>query len=259
MRRIKELLSLLTVAFMALQCKERSVFYTGTFEGETYKLTEIETKGFSTNSFTHELKLGDRKPVKIDVHTTDWGPPYSDSLYGNTPRVYIPTRHSPAYHNRDNDSIRFGGTMLYLSPERFNRRAFDDYARFMKQVWPGIDQKYADQPYSSFPKLIGVVYGNQENFTLTFEGKKGGEPYTVTVDPDGRITYTHVQQYSSDEYSGLSQRVQMPGKRILVSTKPDAGTMYNGISLAQLSVYRDKTGKTLGDYFTLIPTPGVVE
>lgn len=259
MNRIKGFLSLLVIAMMAFQCKSRTVFHTGTFEGESYTLTSIETKGFSTNSFTHELKLGSRKAMKIDAHTTDWGPPYADDLYGNTPRVYIPAQHSAAYHNKDNDSMRFGGTMLYLSPDRFSRQAFDTYARLMKQVWPDIDKKYANQPYTSFPKLIGLVHGNQDDFTLTFKGEKEGQDYTVRVEPDGRILYTHVKPYSSDEYSGLSQRVQMPGKRIFVSTKPDAGTLYSGVSMAQLKTYRDKYGKILADYFTLIPDPGPAE
>ena len=260
MNRIKEFLSLLVIATIALHCRNRTVFHTGTFEGKTYTVTEIETKGFSTNSFTHELKLPARKAVKINVFTTNWGPPYADDLYGSTPRVYIPARHNATvYYNSDTDSTRFNGTMLYLSPDRFSRQAFDDYARLMKQVWPAIDKKYADQPYTSFPNIIGLVYGNQEDFTLTFEGKKEGQAYTVRVEPDGRIIYTQVNKYSSDEYSGLSLKVQMPGKRIVVSTQPNAGQLYSGVSMAQLKTYRDKKGNVLGDYFTLVPDPNPVE
>lgn len=258
MNRVKKLFSLLVVGGIALQCKNRNVFQTGAFEGEKYALTSIETKGFSTNSFTHELKWGGRKAVKINVHTTDWGPPYSDDLYGTTRRVYI-SPQLEAYQSTNSDTTRLGSSMLYLSPERFSRQVFDDYARFMTKVWSEIDKKYAHQPYSSFPKIIGLVYGNQDDFRLTFKGEKEGQAYIITVEPDGRIRYTLVRQYSSDEYSGLSDRVQMPGKRIFVSTNPNAGQLYDGVSMAQLAEYKNATGKTLGDYFKLMPNIGKLE
>ncbi len=103
----------------------------------------------------------------------------------------------------------------------------------MAQVWPDIDKKYASQSHSSFRQIIGVVYGNQEDLTLTFEGKKDGLTYHLTVAPDGRIQYAPVSGGANYEYSGLSHRVPME----------------------QLKSYRDKKGKILADYFTLLADP----
>lgn len=254
MNRIQKLLSLLTIALMAPQCTERTVFHTGTFEGETYKITSIETKGFSNNSIAYELKLGSRKAVAINANTTDWGPPYTDDLYGTTPRVYVGPQHA-VYQSVDSDSAGFGGTMVYLSPERFSRKVFDEYARFMTQAWPAINEEYADRPYTSFRRIIGLVYGNQDAIRFVFTGEKEGQKYTITVEPDGRIQYAPVKQYANYEYSGLSAKVHMPGKCIYVSLAPGAGALYGGVSMSQLATYRDATGKTLADYFTLLPDP----
>lgn len=254
MNRLNGFLSLLALAGMAFQCKSRSVIHSGTFEGKSYTLTSVESKGFSTNSFTYELKLDRQKAVLIDAHTTEWGPPYADDLSGTAPRVYIEKQNTP-YRYQDTTWALYPATMLYLSPERFSRQAFDACARFMTQVWPDIDKKYANQPYSSFRQIIGLVHGNQKDFRLTFTGKKEGLTYDLTVEPDGRIQYAPVTQGANYEYSGMSHRVQMPGKRILVSNQPNAGQVYDGLSMAQLSTYRNKKGKVLADYFTLIPDP----
>lgn len=233
-------------------CEHTKPFYTGTFNGEPYELLSVETKGFSTNSIDYSLKLGELKPVKIDPLTTDWGPPYADDLYGSARRVYIPTKYTPYRNERDNPQ-RHPSTMLYLSPKRFSEKDFDRYAAFLKSEWPTIDRQFSRDDYDRFPEIIGIVYGEQQDFARIFVGRKEGQKYTITIEPDGRIRYMPADtDWPNDEYSGLSEKVQMPGKVIYVATGREAM-----LTPAQLQTYRDDAGKTLSDYFRLEEKPSL--
>lgn len=226
-------------------CGTETVIYSGAFDSEPYELVSVETKGFSTNSINYAVKLGRWKTAKIDALTTDWGPPYADDLYGNTRRVYINKNHIPYSNERDN-AVTHKSTMLYLSPSRFSEQAFAEYSAFMQSEWPKIDRQFGHDEYNHFPHIIGLVYGEQGDFARVFRGEKEGKNYLIKIEPDGRIRYMGDNQGANDEYSGLSEKVQMPGKLIYVATGKEAG-----LPLSAFQAYKDKGGKTLSDYFTL--------
>ncbi|GAB3556923.1 hypothetical protein GCM10027577_45160 [Spirosoma fluminis] len=229
-----------------LSCDNWKAIRAGTFKGAAYQLQSLETKGFSTNRIDYAIKLDGEKRVVIDAMTTDWGPPYADDLYGKARRVYIDKNHQ-AYSNEPDDPQRHPSTMLYLSPERFTEAAFERYAELLKREWPRIDRQFSRDEADRFPQIIGLVYGNQQDFVRVFRGKQDGKNYEIKVEVDGRIRYSPDQEWSNDEYSGLSEKVQMPGKRIYVATGKETG-----IPLAQVLTYRDAVGKSLGDYFQLL-------
>ena len=198
-------------------CATTQTIYTGTFNNETYALCSVETKGFSTNSISYELKLSRWKSVRIDALTTDWGAPYADDLYGDARRMYSSPEHT-AYRNEPDNFIDHQATMLYLSPSRFPAASFTYFVDFMKTEWPKIDRQFATHAYSRFPHIIGLVYGEQPDFVRTFRGNRAGKKYLIRVEPDGRVRY-----------------------------------MVDGQgSLAQLRTYTDKAGNTLSDYFQLM-------
>lgn len=227
-----------------MACKNTSSFYAGTFNDEPYELLSIETKGFSTNHIDYALALGRWERLEFTPLTTDWGPPYADDLYGNARRIYIDQR--ALYSNEPDNATEHKRTMLYLSPNRFSPEVFARYADFMKTEWPKIDRQFGSEPYSRFPHVIGLVYGEQPDYVRVFKGKKEGKPYMIKVEPDGRIRYVPDTDYPNDEYSGLSEKVQMPGKIIWIATGKAAG-----LSLEQVRTYIDASGKGLSDYFTL--------
>lgn len=234
---------------ISLGCANRQTIHTGTFDNETYELKSVETQGFSTNSISYELTLGRWKSAKIDAITTDWGAPYADDLYGNARRVYIRPDHI-AYRNEPDNAVDHQATMLYLSPSRFSPDAFARYADFMKAAWPGIDRQFATDRYNRFPHIIGIVYGKQRDFARTFRGRHEGKAYLIRVEPDGRIRYMLDSQGANDEYSGLSEKVHMPGKIVYLATGKDAR-----LTLAQVRTYTDETDKALTDYFELREKP----
>lgn len=242
---------LLSVLLGLTGCQHETVIYSGTFEGEPYELVSVETKGFSTNSIHYVIKSERMKSLRIDAVNTDWGPPYADDLYGNAPRTYL-TDASVLYRNEPDNAVQHPSTMVYLSPKRFSRATFDLYARFMESEWPAIDQKFGQREYSRFPHIIGLVYGEQERFVRLFRGQLQGRDYTIRVEPDGRIRFGAGRNGSSEEYSGLSEKIQMQGKVIYVATGEQAG-----LSMSQLQGYTDAQGKRLSDYFKLVEKPAL--
>ncbi|MBO0951063.1 hypothetical protein [Fibrella forsythiae] len=232
-----------------IACDNAHTVLKGSFKGKPYELLSIETKGFSTNRIDYALKLGSYKQVRIDALTTDWGPPYADELYGNARRVYIDKSPAP-YSNQGDDPQRHPATMLYLSPERFSKDVFEQYASLLQSEWPVIDQQFARDEYDRFPRILGLVYGEPQSFARLFTGKKEGKPHAIKVEPDGRVRYSPLTDWANDEYSGLSDKVQMPGKHIYVAT----GKL-TGLTLAQVQSYKDELGKTLSDYFLVQETP----
>lgn len=233
-------------AFLGLFACENSVsIYRGTFKDETYEVLSIETIGFSTNQIDYAIKLANQKWVRIDALTTDWGPPYSDDVYGSTRRVYSNRNHTPYSNERDNPQ-RHPSTMLYLSPGRFSKEAFERYADLLKSEWTTIDRQFSRDDYDRFPQIIGVVYGDRQDFVRIFRGRQNDKNYSVKVEPDGRIRYSPDGEWPNDEYSGLSEKVQMPGKLIYVATGKNAG-----LSLNQVQTYQDAAHKRIGDCFDL--------
>lgn len=236
--------------FSLLGCGKTRTLEEGTFEGQSYTFKRTTYQGFSTNSYEEQFKLGRLPAVEISATTRDWGPPYSEDVYGATPFVYTAEHRAP-YSNVDDFSDVLTNTMLYLSPRRFSRSEFDQYVRFMKQEWPKIDAKHATEPgLRSFPHIIGLVYGRQEDFEKVFKGPKAddGATYDYTIHVDGRIVLGNT---ASIIYSGVSPKVQMPGKVIYLDTYP-ADKPY-GITLDQLRAYKDDKDKSIPDYFTVIP------
>lgn len=230
-------------------CQNETVMHSGVFEGEPYELISVETKGFSTNSIHYVIQSDRMESLKIDAVNTDWGPPYADDLYGNAPRTYLTNSPIP-YRNEPDNAVQHPSTMVYLSPERFSRPTFERYVRFMKSEWPAVNRKFGQQEYSRFPHIIGLVYGEQPSFARVFSGQKEGKTYLIKIEPDGRIRYMSEGQGANDEYSGLSEKVLMPGKVIEVATGAQAG-----LSIRQLADYKNALGKTLSNYFKLVEKP----
>lgn len=237
--------------FGLLGCGSTSTLEEGTFNGQRYVFRSTEHKGFSTNSFEYSIKLGSLPAIEITASTTDWGPPYSDAIYGTAPFVYITQNRLP-YSDTLFDDVHPRNTMLYLSPNRFGKPAFDQYVRFMQSEWPAIDAKHATQPgLRSFPHLIGLVYGKQDDFVRIFRGKTQGKPFLFRVEIDGRVRYMEDAEYNNDAYTGLSEKVHMPGSIIYLDTY----TRYepSAFTIPQLQQFRDDKGKTIMDYVTIVP------
>lgn len=225
-------------------CKTYDTIYEGKFKGQNYSITSIETKGPSTNSFDYELKFGNLKSVMINALTTNLSVLYSKDVFKNTEYITLPVPQTP-YMNEYNYDEKIESTVLYFPEDRFTKDEFKKYSELMISEWPNIDKKFI-KPYTSFPRIIGIVYGNDKNFTLTFKSDYDGKPYLLVVQPDGFIKFYADDDKRNYEYSGLSDKVQMPDKIIFLKTGKEA-------KLAQKDIlnFKDNNGKNLNDYFII--------
>ena len=226
----------------------------GTFNGMPYVLQSRQIRGFSTGSNEERFRLGKLPIINIDAFTTDWGPPYSNDIFGTTPHCYtaqdIPLYRSEEKNAADYEPFEHNYTMLYLSPEEFSKDDYDRYCAFMKSEWPRIDKKYTSTEYDNFPHIIGLVYARQDDITKTYKGRF--KPYPTTepanvhrailrIQNDGRVEMSDEDESNGIRYSGLSNRVQMPGKRLVLDTNPANGGMG---SLAVLRTFKDNRGRS---------------
>jgi hypothetical protein len=225
-----------------LGCNKKKELANGEHLGLKYVVQSVEHQNFIASHFTYEVKLGSLPIVPINVHTTNWGPPYSPEVYGSTPVVYNGVPY-PAY----TDSLNFGKpcyTLLYLDPDQFNDELFAKYAAFFKKEWPTLDPKVAGEAFNDFPHLIGLVHGTPKQFAQQFNGEAFGQKMVITVTPDGRVTFGTANG-SSEQSSGLANMVQMPGKRVPLVQATWA------LTTNQLAQFKDQYGKTLSDYFVV--------
>lgn len=223
----------------------------GTFNGEKYMIQEKEYRGFSTNRLEYRVKLGKRSALPMDASHTDWQPVYSEEIFGKDPFSYIPELKTN-YKNSLRDGMQttsFGYSMLYISPKKNSEKEFEDYKKFFQSEWPKIDNEYSNKPYSRFPKIMGVVYGEQQNYNKIFKGEFNGEKRMLIVENDGRIRQIIGNSRDGVEtFSNISQMVQMPGKRIYLS-KPISNSHF---TLEKLKTFKDKNGKNPTDYFNIV-------
>lgn len=226
-------------------------FYEGTYKGVPYVLQSREIKGFSTNRIEDRFRLGDLPAVEITALTTDWGPPYSNDIFGTSPYCYTAST-IPAYQNEPDSATEASQhiyTLLYLSPGTFSRADYEQYCGFMKSEWPKIDRLYAEKEYSHFPHLIGLVYARQDDITKRYNGSWVPYPNTepevskkafIRIQNDGRVELVDDDQWRNISYSGLSIRVQMPGKRLFLDTIPHSG----GLTMADIHTFKDEQGRS---------------
>ena len=237
-----------------------TTFHEGTYNGMPYALQSREEKGFSTNHIDWRVKLGQLPAAEITPATTDWGPPYSNDIFGTAPYCYT-AQNIPAYQPEEDTSFQAGEheyTMLYLSPKTFSKADYEQYCAFMKSEWPRIDSQYAGEKYSRFPHIIGLVYARQDDITKIYKGSYNPYPgiqpaklkkVFIRIQNDGRVQLVDDDQWRNMSYSGLSTRVQMPGKRLYLDTNPTNGGLG---SIAVIHTFKDGQGRSPDMDFQII-------
>ncbi|MCC6289228.1 MAG: hypothetical protein IT249_15215 [Chitinophagaceae bacterium] len=226
-------------------CSNSHNVYETIYKNEKIIVSSVEKKGSSTNTVTYSVQLGNRKKILFNYETLDLHDrPYSNYIFQKAFHYFF--TDTPAYKNEIDFDRKVTPSMLYISPQKYSKEDFEAYADFLKNKWPEIitainkDWIYFDQ------LIVGVVYGNREDFVQYFTGIYNGKPYYFDIHPDGEILF-HEGTPSSNtgfENIGLANKVQMPGKRIVFLNTAI-------FTPEKLKAFKDKNGKSMADYFTI--------
>jgi hypothetical protein len=227
-------------------CSDSHNVFETTYNNEKVMVSNVEKKGFSTNTVTYSVQLGDRKKISFDHETVDiYDRPYSNDLFTRVPHYFF-SADTPAYKNEIDFERKIAPTMLYVSPVKYSKADFEAYADLFKNKWPAIVAEInKDWPY--FDKLIvGIAYGNRGDFIQYFTGRYNNASYYFDISPDGQILFHQgvPPRNTGFESVGLANKVQMPGKRIVL-------TDTSMLTPEKLLGFKDQGGRPMADYFTI--------
>lgn len=231
--------------FNFLSCSNSSTVLEATYNNEKVLVSSVEKKGFSTNTITYNLKLGNRKKVPFNYETTDiYDRPYSNDIFVKATHYFF--SDTPAYKNKIDFERKITPTMLYLSPQKYSKDDFESYAAFLKNKWPEVVAEINKDGAYFTKQVIGIVYGSREDFTQYFTGSYNNQPCYFDISPEGMILFHQgvPPNNSGFENVGLTNKVQMPGKRVVFTDT----TVFTP---EQLHTFKDRHGKSMKDYFVI--------
>lgn len=243
---MKQLLFLLTILSLSLQsCASWRTIHTGTYKDKTYQYQSRSIKGFSTNRIEWRIKYGNYKPIYLDAHTLDWGPPYSTDIYAE--KAFIVKNDTLKYIN---DNIQPGNnyinsSMLYIPFKHSEDEVGNDYFELINNNWTVFDSLFQRSQLSGMPVILGIVQGSKASFTQEFNGTIRGKKMILRIENDGRVRYINDDRWRQGEYSGLSISVQMPGKILYLKKDADA------LTLDEIKLLKNEYGTNLTHYLDI--------
>jgi hypothetical protein len=222
--------------------KVSTLIHEGQFKHRKVMVKEILHKNLVQHRLTQTIKLGNLPTIEVDAFSTDiCGVPYDDAIYHDAKRLYFDTlKH---YKNEGKEGIDVvSSTMLYLNPKKFSETDFNEYADFFKTEWLNINNQSPKKMLFN-KHLVGIVYGNSDDFKQVFKGNHDGEIYCLEIKPDGVVSFHEEKGALGFTSSGLSVKVKMP-ERILYNVGHKPLDFYRN--------FKDNNGKTLEDFFTIL-------
>ncbi len=222
-----------------------SIVYKGVYKDKPVVVKFITKEGFIRNTYSHSVQWGNLKPIHIDWSSTDTrGIPYDNSMFDASNPTFIDK--SEKYQNElTYDSFKVV-TMLYVGKDSMPLEDYRLYQDFFKNNWFSVQQKLLDQNNGFYTRIVGTVYGDKQEFTKLFIGIHDNKVFELKITPDGEIILSRQGSTTILEYSGLSNKVQMPGKIILKNLNQRSYS-------PNYDEFKDKSKKTLKEYFTLKP------
>jgi len=245
---MKKLLSILTIlSLLSAGCAGWKTYHTGVYNGKKFKYQSRNIKGFSTNRIEWRIQYGNYKPIYLDAHTLDWGPPYSTDIYAE--KAFIIKNDTLKYIN---DNIQPGNnyinsSMLYIPFKHSEDEAGNAYFDLLNNNWELFNAWFQSSQQSGMPVILGIVQGSKASFTKEFNGTVRGKKMTLHIENDGRVIYESDDKWRQGEYSGLSP-VHMPGKILYLKKTMDALTM------DEIKLLKDKYNTDPTHYFEIKQT-----
>jgi len=236
--------ALVSILFLAACSGNWKPVRQGTWAGTAYRIEERISAGMfaSTNSLDWRIQVGKIPAVLVAPTTTDWGPPYSTDIYGADAYSFITARDT-AYVDTPftPGSIGVAHTMLYVSPRVLDEDEYETFLRFMTEEFPRLSDSLTGTDLRGFPHIIGLVYGEQQKYARDFRGTHEGKSRILRIQPDGRVRLIESDKWANEVYSGLAEKVGMPGK--VLRSKGD------GLTRGDLRGFRDARGVPVDSVF----------
>lgn len=228
---MKNLIITITSIAMLWGCTSKDELYKGNFEGKEYRFQQVtKNQGFN-KAYSQTLKIETVSNVlHIDDKNTSPGYPYSFDMYKGVLHIILDSVSYQYKNGYDNTAKDFA--VLYVHPNKFSKEDFEVFSKFFQNEWQNIKSKVPlNQGYRTL-QIVALVYGTDEQFTHRFEnGKQSIEVWT-----DGQVNYS--SGAGSVQSINLSEKIQMPGKKIYVSE--------NGqFTMDELRAFRNKKDKPL--------------
>jgi hypothetical protein len=251
--KIVSTIFIIAIAFCFQSCSNHwTTFEEGKFEGKKYVVQSRSSSGFfsSTNSVDYRLKLENLPYVPINALTTDWDVVYTTAIFGKDAFEY--TTNQDIHYRNSTDSTSLARSFLYVSPKDFSKEEFYQYSLFLKsKEWQKVDSLHVDkaQERCPFPHIVGLVYGEPENYQKDFKGKYLDGMYILRIENDGRIRLIDDKNLG-ELGTGLSRTVQMPNMVIYID-KPSPGSF----TIEDIKQFKNEKGQTALDFFKFLPKP----
>lgn len=226
-------------------CAEWETFHSGTFDGKRYQLEYREVRTPTSNRIEWRFKYADLPALPINAQSTDWGPPYSDDIYGSDAYQYLPGED--IHYVNTSGKEPFERSMLYLSPTRISETDYETYSQCILAEWGRINELLKAKEQSTIPSIIGIVYGNPDYYTKTFRGLHEGKGKLLKIENDGRVRLMADDKAQSETYSGLSKTVHMPGKILYLNTTHSNG----GLTMQELKNFKNEQGADPTAFFQI--------
>jgi hypothetical protein len=222
----------------------RKEMWVGSFQNKKIRLESVLHQSLFINYESFNLNIEGQPTLKIDAHSTDINSvPYSLDVYNGGLHTFIDT--TVKYENKQMFDDTLNASMLYFDKKKFNEQEYKEYESFFKTEWQKVVAELKKTDRSIRNHIIGTVYGAKDDFVLTFSGLDNGVMFDLDITADGNVHYHETVQSLGFTGTGLSPRVQMPGK--ILYYKPN--------ELRTSDFFRNlkhKNGKKLSDYFTII-------
>lgn len=223
-------------------------FQEGVVEGKKYIVQSRSVSGAfsSSNRIEYRLRYSDLPYLPIDPNTTNWDVVYSTNIFGKDAFDYITTKEI----NYSNNDVEQAGarTFLYLVPNDVNKQEYDAYVRFFKSgEWQKADSVCIEMTKDGepFPHIVGLVHGAPSTYIQNFKGVYLDQEYILRIENDGRIRLVDSGELG-EIGTGLSSKVQMPGKIIYFSSSS------GGITEEDLKKFKNAEGQSPLEHFKFL-------
>lgn len=212
-------ITLMLISLLNAMCTTHTqkTLFTADCNGHPLAL-QLKSKQTFEMAYHHHELLYDGKVVDvIDYGRLSSRPPYDPAVYGNAPWHYLDTTRQSYQPKGFNGPLEKIPAMLFVDDKEWTPQEFEQIYACMQQHHKAMEESMMQEEKFQPYQFGGMVYGRQANFVETYAKTKNDY---FEIYPDGRIIHTLKESLgmTTSSSNGLSDRVLMPGKRILINT-----------------------------------------